>query len=396
MSGALRTFAVIIACIAASVAAFSYAVPGLVDVIANRTRNTPPYEASPRAHALLARIFVADLHADTLLWSRDPGLRNGHGHVDVPRLVEGGVALQAFTLVTKVPLGLNIERNRSDAFDLITPLAIAQRWPRCTWGSALARALYQASRLRNLADLHPELVLIRTREDFVRYDELRRHQRGLVAGFLGIEGAQALEGDLHNIDVLFGAGIRMIGLAHFFDTELAGSAHGDVKSGLTSLGRAAIERMEQLGIVLDLAHASPAAIDEATTFARRPVVVSHTGVKATCDNTRNLDDARLRAVAATGGVVGIGFWETAVCGTDAEAITAAIHHAVDVAGVDHVGLGSDFDGAVEAPFDVTGLVQIVDGLLARGYAEAEIAKIMGGNAARVISALLPSESEGAH
>jgi len=393
MRRAPRTWFSVLASAAIAPTVFFYVVPGLVDVVANRTRDAAPHEASERARALFARLFVADLHADTLLWRRDPGLRNTRGHVDVPRLIESGVSLQAFTIVTKVPWGLNIEHNRSDVFDLITPLAVAQRWPRRTWGSVLERALYQASRLRDLAAEHPEFLLLRTREDLARYNRRRAHRQGMTAGFLGIEGAQALEGDLDNIDILFGAGIRMIGLTHFFDTELAGSAHGAMKSGLTPLGRAAIARMEQLGIIVDLAHASPTTIDQVTASSSRPVVVSHTGVRATCDNTRNLDDARLRAVAATGGVIGIGFWETAVCGRDAGAVARAIRHAVDVAGIDHVGLGSDFDGAVTMPFDVTGIVQIVDALLAEGYGDGEIAKIMGSNEARVVAELLPSERD---
>jgi microsomal dipeptidase-like Zn-dependent dipeptidase len=112
-------------------------------------------------------------------------------------------------------------------------------------------------------------------------------------------------------------------------------------------------------------------------------------VRATCDNVRNLDDGQLAGVAKTGGLVGIGFWDTAVCGDDARAIARAVKHAVAVMGPDHVALGSDFDGAVTVPFDVTGLPLLVDALLAEGLAEEDIARVMGGNEARLLRGALP-------
>jgi len=142
-------------------------------------------------------------------------------------------------------------------------------------------------------------------------------------------------------------------------------------------------------MLLDLAHASPPTIRDALAIATRPVVVSHTGVKGTCDNVRNLDDDALRGVARTGGLVGIGFWQTAVCGTGGRAVARAIRYAAAVAGIDHVALGSDFDGAVAEPFDTTGLVEITDALLAEGFTEPEVEKVMGGNVFQLLSETLP-------
>ena len=118
-------------------------------------------------------------------------------------------------------------------------------------------------------------------------------------------------------------------------------------------------------------------------------MVSHTGVRGTCDNRRNLSDDQLRGIAATGGVVGIGFWDTAVCGSDVAAIVRAIGHAVAVTGPDHVALGSDFDGAVTTPFDARGYPLLTEGLLAAGLPEDTVAKVMGGNVRRVLRAVLP-------
>ena len=138
-------------------------------------------------------------------------------------------------------------------------------------------------------------------------------------------------------------------------------------------------------MLVDLAHASSATIDDALAVAKRPLLVSHTGVRGTADNVRNLSDDQLRAVAATGGIVGIGFWPTAVGGEDAASIARAIRHAVAVIGADHVGIGSDFDGAVPVPFDASGMAVLTAALLAEGLDEAAIAKVMGGSAARLIA-----------
>jgi microsomal dipeptidase-like Zn-dependent dipeptidase len=362
-----------------------------------RHYNTVPARAhpppSPRAVALHRRLTIVDLHADSLLWARDLGRRSGRGHVDVPRLIEGNVAIEAFTVVTKSPRGLNVERN-DDRSDLITALAVVERGPPRTWTSLRERALYQARKLQDTAARsNGRLTLLRTRDDVSRYLERRRTEPGITAGLLGLEGAHALEGDLGAVDTLFDAGFRMIAPTHFFDTEWAGSAHGVAKGGLTDRGRALVRRLEERRILLDLAHASPHTIADAVAMARRPVVVSHTGVKGICDNVRNLSDDELRGVAGTGGLIGIGFWgpggSGAVCGDDAAAVARAIRYAVGVAGIDHVGLGSDWDGTVSVPFDAARLVELTDALLEAGFSDEDVAKVMGGNAVRLLSAELP-------
>jgi microsomal dipeptidase-like Zn-dependent dipeptidase len=211
----------------------------------------------------------------------------------------------------------------------------------------------------------------------------------MTAGFLGIEGAQVLEGDVANVDVMFNAGFRMMAPTHFFDNDIGGSAHGVEKGGLTEKGSAMIRRMESLGMIVDVAHASPRTIDDVLAIATRPVVVSHTGVKGTCDNSRNLSDDHIRALARTGGVIGIGYWDTATCGTDARAIARAMRHVASLVGARHIGLGSDYDGAVTAPFDTSQLVRITDALLLEGFNDQEIEMIMGGNMLRLLKENLP-------
>ena len=386
----MRRASVVLAAAAAALVVAALALaPGLAESRMNRVRAGGP-GVTPRAAELHRRLVVGDLHADTLLWRRDLLVRASRGQVDLPRLQEGNVALQAFTVATRVPRGLNIEANDAGAFDDLTLLAVVQRWPPRTWTSRAERALHQARRLSDAASRSGgALVLLRTRADVADLLERRRARPHLVGAWLGLEGAHALEGDLSRLDALESAGFRMIALTHFFDNEWAGSAHGRTKGGLTAAGRDLVRRLEERRLLLDLAHASPAAIDEALSLSTRPVVVSHTGVRGTCDNRRNLSDAHVRAVAATGGLIGIGFWDPAGCGSDEDAIARAVRHAARVGGIGHVALGSDFDGAVTTPFDAAGLPRLTDALLRAGLSEEDVARVMGGNVARLMATALP-------
>jgi microsomal dipeptidase-like Zn-dependent dipeptidase len=373
----------------AVVAAFAF-VPPLLDRQLNRVAGPPVGIPSSRATALHATLRIADLHADSLLWSRDLAERQGHGHVDVPRLVSGNVALQVFGVVTQVPLGLNFERNESDAYDLITGIAVLQRWAPATWTSRLARVVQQAHALDELAvRTQGALTVVRSRADLERFLAERAQDPARVAGLLALEGAQPLEGRLENLDALFAAGVRMIGLAHFFDNEVAGSSAGAEKYGLTKLGRAAVKRMELLGIAVDLAHVSPAAIDDVLAIATKPLVVSHGGLQSVCPGPRNLSDDHARAIAASGGVIGIGYFRETSCGTSPADVARSLRALRDLVGSAHVALGSDFDGAVTTQFDVTQLASIVDALFAEGFSEDEVRGAMGENALRVFSQTLP-------
>ncbi len=355
----------------------------------NPVARRPPYRASDRARELHRSLIVVDLHADSLLWGRDLLRRSADGHVDVPRLVEGGIALEGLAVCTKVPHALDLDRN-DDGSDDVTLLALAQGWPPGTWRSLLARALYHAGRARSMADRSAgRLTIIETRSDLEGYLFRRLADPAVTAAFLAIEGAHALDGDPANVERLADAGFRMMSPTHFFDNAFGGSAHGVEKGGLTHAGREMLHRMEARSMIVDVAHASPRTIDDVLALATRPVVASHTGVRAGFDSIRNLADDHVRGIAATGGLVGIGFWPTATGGDDPASIARMIRAAVEIGGVEHVGLGSDFDGAVPVPFDASGIVQVTEALLAEGFGEAEIGAVMGGNALRVLAATLP-------
>ena len=168
--------------------------------IAERRMNKVTNRSIPvtdRARAIHEKLFVADLHADTTLWDRDLLARGTRGHVDIPRLIEGGVALQAFTIVTKTPRSMNIERNTAET-DNITLLSVAELWPPRTWTDLTERALYQASRVTDAASgSHGRLTVIRTASDLAAFEAKRSADRTAVAAFIGVEGAHALARIIH-------------------------------------------------------------------------------------------------------------------------------------------------------------------------------------------------------
>ena len=378
----------------ALVAGFFFAVPVYVDGSMNTLDAEVAIPVTERARALHATLPVGDLHNDLLLWDRGVIGPTARGHTDVTRLAKGNVAVQVFSTVTKTPKGQNYERNSAES-DNITLLAIASRWPPRTYRSLLARALHQGAKLERAAALSDgRLILVRSGAEFRNALALRAEWKGAadakpVIGLLNTEGLQAIEGQLANVDTLFAHGFRMAGLAHFFDNEVAGSAHGEVKGGLTSLGRDAVRRMQEIGMIVDLAHSSPTAFAEALALATRPVVVSHVGVQATCAGPRNLTDDQLRALAANGALIGIGFWDGAVCSSSPRDVAKAIRHAVGVAGLAHVALGSDWDGATTVALAGDTLAQLTQALLDANFTEAEIRAVMGENLVRFLEANLP-------
>lgn len=366
--------------------------PGMVERRMNPVAAHDPWPVTPAAAAMHARLVIGDLHADSLLWDRDLTRRASRGHVDLPRLVEGNVALQVFTTVTKSPSGLNIERNAATAPDDITRLYIGQLRPFRSWLDLTERALEQARQLALAEEKAPEMLkIVRSRADLDAVLARREAGEPVVGGLLGAEGGHALGGDLANLDRLYDAGFRLIGLTHFFDNELGASLHGEAGagSGLTEFGRMVVARMVEKRMIIDLAHASPEVAREVLDTVRVPVVISHTGVRSQCETVRNVPDDTLRRVADGGGLVGIGFWAEVTCDATPAGIAAAIDAAIGVVGENHVALGSDFDGAVPTTFDASELAALTQALIDRGIEEPVIAKVMGGNMVRFLQAALP-------
>ena len=372
--------------IAAAAVGFFGFLPSYVEGSMNQIDGKALIAVSDEAKALHKTLNIVDLHSDTLMWNRDLNDRVSRGHMDLPRLQDGNVALQLFSSVTKTPKNQNYDGNGADS-DNITLLTFAQLQPVKTWHSLVERSLYHAAKRGDaVAGSNGALAAVDSAADLDRLRAARQTALRPVGAMLTIEGLQNLEGKASNLDRLYDAGFRMAGLTHFFDNELAGSMHGLKKGGLTPFGRNIVRKMEAKGMIVDIAHLSHTGVAEVLAMATRPVVSSHGGVQATCKVNRNLTDDEVRGVAKTGGVIGIGYWDGAICSTDPRAAAKAMKHVRDLVGIQHVALGSDYDGATTVRFDTSQLVQVTQALMDEGFTAQEIRAVMGENALRVIRA----------
>jgi membrane dipeptidase len=327
---------------------------------------------SPEARALHERFPAIDLHADSLMWSRWVGydLLTRHdpplpwaalgGHVDVPRLIEGGFGAQFFGLVS---------------------LPIGQR-------AGLAAVIdQQIDALDRQIQGHPaKLSLVRTAADITA-----ARARGSMGALLGIEGAHSLEGDVEKLAHFARRGVRYLGLCHFSANEACFPAFGRGRrdtDGLTDFGRAVVRRCESLDVIVDLSHINRAGFLEACAMATKPPIVSHTGVAGAFEHWRNIDDAQLRAVADKGGCVGIIFCPKFLGGDGLAPVVKHLQHIISVCGEDAPALGSDWDGFIVPTKDLcdaSRLPLLTDALLKAGVKEATIGKILHGNVMRVLA-----------
>jgi membrane dipeptidase len=280
------------------------------------------------------------------------------GHVDVPRLAEGGIGGQFFGLVSLPVSRSGATRAIDEQIDLLD-----------------AQVASSSQRLRKVTTA----------------DELERCRReGATGALLGIEGAHALEGNLDRVDHFARRGVRYLGLLHFSANDAGYPAYGrgrrDV-DGLTTFGRELVRRCEAAHVLVDLAHINRQGFLEAAALATRPVVVSHTGVVGAHPHWRNIDDDQLRAVARTGGIVGIIFCPRYLGGDGIDDVVRHLRHVIDVAGDDTPALGSDWDGMIVPTRDLSDaahLPVLTDALLRAGIGETTIAKILRRNALRVL------------
>ena len=364
-------------------------VPGVLERSLNVVQEHAPYVISPGARALHKSLFIVDLHTDSLLWDRDLALASERGQVDLPRLQEGNVALQVFSATTKSPRGQNYTQNEAGT-DNVTALVVVQGWPLETWGSLFSRADFQLEKLRTLVAKNANnMVLVRTKPDLRRLFKARDVNPNVVGAMFLVEGAHPLEGKLENLDKLHEKGLHFVGITHFFDNELGGSLHGESHAGLTEFGRAVVARTNQLGMTIDIAHASPQVVEDVLAISDRPVVLSHGGFKGVCDTDRNLTDDLMVKIADAGGIIGVGYWDGAVCDASPIGIVRAIRYGIDLLGVEHIALGSDFDGTVTTLFDTSELAVLTQGMMNQGFTEQEIRAVMGENMRRFLLNQLP-------
>ena len=367
--------------------------PKLVEKRINQVSEHNPYSISDEASNLHADLFIGDWHADSTLWNRNLINENEYGHVDIPRLQKGNVSLQMFTTVSKSPSGLNYEKNSGESSDSITALTIIQRWPLKTWNNLTERVIYQAQKLHYFAkNDHDNFMLIFSKRDLNNYLERKKSKPSLVGGLIGTEGSHALEGNIKNIERLYEEGFRMMSLHHFFDNKLGGSLHGLSGDGLSNFGIDAINEMIRLGIMIDVSHSSEKVVEDVLRITNQPLLVSHTGLYGHCQSSRNISDVLMQKIASKGGLIGIGYWNGAVCGNTPKAIADAIRYGIDLVGSNHIALGSDFDGAVMPAFDTSELSALTQELISIGISEDDIRLVMGDNMLRFLNDNLPNNS----
>ena len=365
-------------------------LPTMLDKSMNPVSEHTPFVVSEEAQALHNTLIVGDWHADSALWNRDLKKTYDYGHADIPRLQAGNVALQMFTTVTKSPSGQNYDSNETGANDNITALAIVQRWPIKTWSSLFERAMYQANKIKDLEKRDPEnFMLIESQYDLGIFLLKRVNNPKMVGGLIGTEGSHALDGNLDNVERLYENSFRMMSLQHFFDNKLGGSLHGTSGAGLTEFGKQAIYEMQRLDIIIDVSHSSENVVKDVLSISNQPLVISHTGFNGYCESPRNISDSLMVEIAEKGGLIGVGFWDAAVCDNTPRSVAEAIIYGISLIGADHVALGSDFDGTITPGFDTSELVAITHELLELGLGKEEIRKVMGENMLSFLQENLP-------
>jgi membrane dipeptidase len=358
-----------------------------------------------RARRIAAEAIGIDSHIDTVQHviadNVDLGQRLPNGHVDIPRLREGG---------TKAPF-----------FALWVPVYYPG-------SEAVRRTLDLRDAMQRVFDAHPDQIELATNATEIE----RIVKAKKIAAFLALEGGHQIDDDLAVLRMYYRLGIRAMTLTHFKNNHWADSSTDTPEhNGLTPFGKDVVREMNRLGMLVDVSHVSDKTFYDAIAVSSKPVIVSHSSSRAISDIPRNVTDDMLRALARNGGVIGINFGEGFISQKDVAALKAAINnlssgppnltgkplddyaneeerkdlaamhaglatipevadhvdHMVKVAGIDHVGIGSDFDGITSPPKgleDISKMPYLVLELLKRGYSEADIKKILGGNYLRVI------------
>ena len=260
---------------------------------------------------------------------------------------KSNMALQTFAVVNSIPHTLNMQNNVNYT-DIFPFLMFAQLYERDAWFSPLYRARAMSRLLQSYEDEGNGLVtFIKNQRNLENFLERRKTNKNLVSGLLSVEGAQVLEYNLDNVQKLYDWGVRMFGLNHFTDNQVGGSLHGSEKYGLSEFGKQVIKKVVDLNMIIDMAHASESHMKDVLDLTEpwnTTVIVSHTGVKSDCNHTRNISEEVARRIAKRNGVMGIAFFEFTTCGFGFKSVAKTMKHIANMVGVDHIALGSDWDG----------------------------------------------------
>jgi len=327
-----------------------------------------------RAMRLHREAIVVDTHCDTLMqflpqsWGNPPprklGERSERGHIDLPRLVEGGVTCQTFAMYTG-------------------------RRPMVPEATQIA--LQMVDKFYTEIEANPGIVAVTSHDEIVH-----AKKAGKVCGLLSIEGAEPLMGDIALLRIFYKLGVRMLSFAWNYRTPFADGLYAKrSESKLPELGVQALEEMSRLGLVFDVSHLSDSVFWDVVDVMEGPFIASHSNARAICNHPRNCTDDMIRAIADHGGVLGMNFAPLFIV-EGGKNVTVAdlvdhIDHIVKLVGPDHVGLGSDFDGISSTPQgleDVSKMPNVTRELVRRGYSDEDILKILGGNHMRVFEEVI--------
>lgn len=320
---------------------------------------------------------IIDGHCDTMLSvmgrrhyssykQRDFFERSETGHIDLPRLKEGGVTCQVMALYIE---------------------------PQYKPTRSARRCLELLDGFYSLLEDSADFTLATSAQDII---DVKSGDQ--VCGLLSIEGGEAIEGSLSLLRSFYRLGVRAMGLTWNQRNDIAdGVGEKSAKSGLTDFGISVVKEMERLGMLVDVSHLSETSFWGVDEVAERPYIASHSNVRALASHPRNLTDKQIEALAAKGGVIGVVFCPLFV--DDKENVSLSrlcdhIDHIKKIAGIDHVGLGSDFDGFGVSPGssqvmkDVSEMPRLTEELLNRRYTEEEVKKVLGGNWLRVYKEVL--------
>jgi membrane dipeptidase len=290
------------------------------------------------------------------------GKRAKIGHVDIPRLIEGGVDCQVFAI--------------GAARVIFPPRAVKT-------GLQMIDIFYRECE-KNSEAITPV---------FCHGDILKAHAEGKIAALLAVEGGEVIGGDTGVLRMFYRLGVRMFSLVYHRSELADGASQNRTEGGLTTLGLEVAEEIQRLGIVVDVSHLNDAGFWDLMDVMKKPLIASHSSCRALCDHPRNLTDEQIEAMAEKGGVIGVNFAPNFIHPVKAtvERVVDHIDHIVELVGVDHVGLGSDFDGISTTPDgldDVTHMPNVTKVLVKRGYSEGEAKKILGENHLRVFKRVI--------
>ncbi|QDT33517.1 dipeptidase [Thalassoglobus polymorphus] len=289
-------------------------------------------------------------------------------HTDIPRLAKSGLKAQFWSVYVS---GDTIDSNDS-----------------------LLRTLEQIDVVHNMYKKYPDHFEAASTTDDIQ----RIIKSGKIASMMGVEGGHSIEGSLQMLNKFYDDGVRYMTLTHNRSLDWAGSCNGDPDQGLSPFGEEVVREMNRLGMLVDLSHVSIQTMRDALQVTKAPVIFSHSSARAICDHPRNVPDDILKLLPENGGVVMINFFPTFIVPTeilkkdknalgDLGIVVDHIEHVIKIAGIDHVGIGSDFDGVSKLPVgleDVSTYPAITEELVQRGYSAEEIHKILGGNIFRAL------------